>query len=239
MTLALQIRDGIHDAIGPLEGTNRIAAAFYDGPGWARFRSWERLFLTLVGGARARLEILRHLPQRGGARVLEVGIGDGENLPYLPADWSLQGVDIARTQLSACLDRFPRMRDRLSWAEGEALPFEDQEFDATYSIGGFNYFRDQTLAMCEMRRVTRPGGVLMVADEVPDLCRYSLGHLLGVPAFTAWSLRRCGLDREFVAMVIGPPSDPEDAARRQWPGYRRHRIWRGLGYCLLAHVPNS
>jgi len=239
MPLAAETCDGIRDAIGPLTGTNRIAAAFYDGPGWAKFRPWERLFLTLQGGASARRQILRHLPRAEGARVLEVGIGDGENLPLLPADWTVEGVDIARTQLAACRDRFPRMRGRLCRAEGEALPYEEGTFDAAYSVGGFNYFRDQALAMREMRRVTRPGGMLVVADEVPDLARYSLGHLLGVPAFTAWCLRRCGLDREFAAMVVGPPSDPEAAARREWPGYRRYSIWGRLGYCLVARVPIS
>ncbi len=36
------IRDGILEAIGPLTGRNRIAAAFYDGPGWRRFQPWEQ-----------------------------------------------------------------------------------------------------------------------------------------------------------------------------------------------------
>src|SRR4051794_3132812 len=89
---------GIVRAIGPLSGTNRIAAAFYDGPGWSRFRPWERLFLMFQGPgqARARRQVLRHLPRLESARVLEVGIGDGENIPLLPAGWIVHGVDIAR-----------------------------------------------------------------------------------------------------------------------------------------------
>ena len=228
---------GIVEAIGPLTGTNRVAAAFYDGPGWAKFRPWERLFLRLQGGANARRQILRHLPTADDrARVLEVGIGDGENLPLLPAGWEAAGVDIARTQLVACLGRFPALAGRLAWAEGEALPFEDESFDATFSIGGFNYFRDQALALREMRRVTRPGGTLVVADEVPDLHRYTLGHLLGVPRFTAWCLRATGLDREFVEMVLTHRADVDAAAAREWPGHRRFRIWNRLGYCLVGRA---
>src|SRR5690349_20165850 len=84
------LEDGIVAAIGPLTGTNRIAAAFYDGPGWPRFRPWERLFLWFQGGARrARRSILRHLPRSASARVLEVGIGDGENLRWLPRSWQV------------------------------------------------------------------------------------------------------------------------------------------------------
>src|SRR5262249_28103073 len=65
--------DGIVHAIDPLRGTNRIAAQFYDGPCWPRFRPWEQLFLWCQGPgpARARRQVLRHLPLAGAARVLE------------------------------------------------------------------------------------------------------------------------------------------------------------------------
>src|SRR5262245_19576250 len=65
-------RDGILDAIAPLHGTNRIAAAFYDSPAWQAFRPWEQLFLWFQGPgpARARRQILKHLPRRAQARVL-------------------------------------------------------------------------------------------------------------------------------------------------------------------------
>src|SRR4051812_37224285 len=92
---AFPTTDGILEAIGPLEGRNRIVAAFYDGPGWIRFRKWERLFLTLQGGARrARMSILGHVLaiDKPNARVLEVGIGDGDNLGYLPRSWDVYGV---------------------------------------------------------------------------------------------------------------------------------------------------
>ena len=41
--------EGILHAIGPLTGTNRTAAQFYDGPHWQRFRPWEQLFLWFQG----------------------------------------------------------------------------------------------------------------------------------------------------------------------------------------------
>ena len=79
--------------------------------------------------------------------MLEVGIGDGENLGFLPRSWTVYGVDIARTQLVACRDRFPRMSGRLAWAEAERLPFPDATFDACYSIGGFTYYNDHAAAL--------------------------------------------------------------------------------------------
>ena len=61
---------------------------------------------------------------------------------------------------------------------------------------------DHEAALREMRRVTRPGGPVVVADEVPGLHRAGLGHLLGIPSLDAWWLRKLGLDREFVDMVL-------------------------------------
>jgi SAM-dependent methyltransferase len=229
---------GILEAIGPLTGSNRVAAAFYDGPGWARFRPWERLFLRFQGGpARARRQILRHLPRRSNARVLEVGIGDGENLPLLPTGWSAFGVDIARNRLVACRDRFPRMAGRLARAEAEALPFADATFDAVFSVGGFNYFRDPAAALREMRRVARLGAPVVVADERPDLRRFAPGYQLGIEALDAWCLRRMGLDPEFVAMALGLRLDVDALAAREWPGHRRYPIWSRLGYCLVDPAP--
>jgi SAM-dependent methyltransferase len=232
--------EGILHAIGPLTGRNRIAAAFYDGPGWVRFRPWERLFLAFQGGARgARRPILRHLPNRQRARVLEVGIGDGENCRWLPGGWTIYGVDIARTQLVACRDRFPEMRGRLAWAEAEDLPFPDATFDAAFSIGGFNYFRDHEAALREMRRVTRPGGPVVVADEIPDLFRFGLGSWLGCEGLDRWLLRRMGLDCEFVEMVYSLRVDLDALARRAWPNHRRLPIWNRLGYCWVDPDPRS
>ena len=227
--------DRILEAIGPLTGTNRIAAAFYDGPSWRRFRPWERLFLWFQGPGpdRARRQILRHLPEQPGALVLEVGIGDGENVRRLPSDWTIYGVDISRAQLAACRDRFPVMAGRLVRAEAEDLPFEDETFDAVFSVGGFNYYRDHAAALREMRRVARLGAPVIVADESPDLYHFAPGYAIGLEGLDRWGLRAMGLDPEFLAMVTDHRVDIDSLARAEWPGHRRFPIWNRLGYCLV------
>jgi SAM-dependent methyltransferase len=236
------VRDGILEAIGELAGRNRIVAAFYDGPGWRRFRKWERLFLAIQGGARrARMEILRHLLtlNRPTARVLEVGIGDGENLPLLPASWTIYGADISRVQLESCQQRHPEVRGRLAWAEAEALPFPDGTFDACYSIGGFTYFSDHTAAWRELNRVTRSGGWVVVADERPGLHRAGIGHLIGLPALDRIWLGRLGLDPEFIDMVLRHDFVISSWCGEVWPRPEVRSIWHGLGYCLVHRVAGA
>jgi SAM-dependent methyltransferase len=232
-------RAGIIEAIGTLAGRNRVAAAFYDGPGWKQFRPWEHAFLALQGGQkRARLPILASLPKAKTARVLEVGIGEGDNVPFLPPCWEVHGVDIARTRLEDCLQEFPSLNGRLSWAEAERLPHEDASFDACYTIGGFNYFGDHAQSIREMRRVTRPGGIIVVADEAPWLHRCGIGHLIGMPRIDAAWLRLLGLDREFVDMVLDLKIDL-DTLFPPVEGWQAHSIWRGLGYCRWTQIESS
>jgi ubiquinone/menaquinone biosynthesis C-methylase UbiE len=181
------------------------------------------------------MQILEHVLKvdRPDARVLEVGMGDGENLAFLPPSWDVYGVDVARTQLVACQNRHPRSRGRLAWSEGEAVPFGDEAFDACYTIGGFSYFNDHAAALREMRRVTKQGGPVVVADETPGMHRWGIGHLLGVPAVDGWWLRKIGLDRAFVDMVLHSDVDPRGVAEATWPVATRHTIWNRLGYCLV------
>ena len=169
--------------------------------------------------------------------MLEVGIGDGENLGFLPRSWTVYGVDIARTQLLACRDRFPRMKGRLAWAEAERLPFPDATFDACYSIGGFTYYEDHAAALREMRRVTRAAGPVVVADETPGMHRAGIGHLIGRPALDKFWLRQLGLDAEFVDMVLQYDVDLRALTDQVWPDAARRPIWNRLGYCLIHPDP--
>ncbi|MFO0908884.1 MAG: class I SAM-dependent methyltransferase [Isosphaeraceae bacterium] len=227
---------GIHEAIIlPLEGRNRVAHAFYESKAWRRFQPWERVFLFIQGPgeASARRQVLWHLGSSERKRILEVGIGDGANVPLLPTGWELHGLDFSKKRLERCRDRWPSMAGRLTWGEAERLPFEDAAFDGVFTVGGINYFRDPFVALAEMRRVTRPGGVMVAADERADLFRLSLGHALGLEWLDVWSLRLMGLDPKFLDMVLHDAGPVEAAAHAVWPRHRRVPIWNRLGYCLV------
>ena len=229
------IRDGLLIAQGELSGNNRIAAAFYNSDRWLQFRPWEQLFLKTLGGLPgARMQILRHLGHLQRGSLLEVGVGDGENVALLPRSLRITGIDIAERPLAACRDRYPERGLFLALAEGERLPFADGSFDAVLSVGGFNFYSDPQCALKEMARVTRPGGRIVVADELPDLFEWGWGHLIGLPRLDDWLMRRFWLGPEFTDMVLGTRLDVQAVVRAALRRPEIHRIWRGLGYCIVV-----
>jgi ubiquinone/menaquinone biosynthesis C-methylase UbiE len=225
--------DGILRAMGELSGNNRVAEAFYNGPRFGKFRFWENLFLLYAGGLKgARLQILRHLPPLEGGSLLEVGIGDGTNVRLLPKNVQITGVDIALERLKTCRRRFAGRALSLVMAEAERLPFAERIFDAVLCVGGFNFFSDPALALREMSRVVKPGGRIVVADEIPDFLQYSWGHRIHLPALDDWLMDRW-FGREFRDMIVHNKLDIEKLASRLKQS-SIHKIWRGYGYCLVG-----
>ena len=130
--------------------------------GWER-EGHEPLLRLLAPAAEALVELAGVSP---GARVLDVGAGDGN-------------VAIAAGRrgavLSAC-DLAPAMVARgrawcpaAEWAvaDAQALPFADGEFDVVLSAFGAALAPDAAAAARELVRVTRPGGTVALAAWVP------------------------------------------------------------------------
>lgn len=100
-----------------------------------------------------------------GARVLDVACGTGvlarEALKRVGAAGAVTGLDPSTGMLALAR----RLAPEVDWREGvaEALPFEDESFDAVVSQFGFMFFTDRKRAAAEMLRVLKPGGHLAVA----------------------------------------------------------------------------
>jgi SAM-dependent methyltransferase len=94
-------------------------------------------------------------------RVLDVGCGPGALTSELvrrvgaSAVWA---VDPSEAFMAAARERLPGVRVERSVAE--ALPFEDDMFDATLSQLVVHFMADPLAGLREMRRVTKPGGVV-------------------------------------------------------------------------------
>jgi SAM-dependent methyltransferase len=96
-----------------------------------------------------------------GARVLDVGCGPGALLAALSsrtAPDQVAGIDPSESFLATARARFP-------WADlrhgsAEALPFDDDTFDAALAQLVVHFMTDAAAGLSEMARVTRPGGTV-------------------------------------------------------------------------------
>jgi ubiquinone/menaquinone biosynthesis C-methylase UbiE len=238
---AFPIRDGILVVKEQTVNNHRVAQEFYDSSLWPKFRFWEKLTWFCNGGERrARNQVLRHLPRQPALRLLDVAVGDGVYLPWMPADWRVVGIDVSWSQLQACQGRSTDRPVRLIQGEAETLPFGERQFDAVLSIGAFNYFNDPEGALEEMVRVARPGATIVISDEMPNLTDRMLGRKLGLPALDRWIVARLmHLGESFTEMVERYRElDVRSVARRVLPDVEYHEVWRGLGYVLVGRAPD-
>lgn len=234
---AFPIRDGLLDMLPPLEGNNKVAADFYNGPLWPRFRFWEWFtFLCNGGERRARRQIMKYLPNLSGTRLLEVAIGDGANIPLIPSDCQVYGNDISAVQLRNCRRNHPGRELYLLLGEAEGLPFRDRAFDNVLSVGAFNYFNDPLKSLKEMARVVKPGGLVVVSDEVPNLANRMIGHWLGLPKLDRWIMSRfLHLGPEFTDVVERHRDmQLEPIVREVLIDWHIHSLWFTVGYCIVG-----
>lgn len=101
-------------------------------------------------------------------RVLEIGIGSGLNLPlYGPNVSEVVGVDPSPALLSRARDAAGQCRAPVTLLEGsaEALALDDRSFDTVVTTWSLCTIPDARQALIEVRRVLRPGGVLLFVEH--------------------------------------------------------------------------
>ncbi len=101
-----------------------------------------------------------------GARVLDLGCGEGATLIHLGADGAV-GVDLFEVKLELARRLLPRCR--FVAASAESLPFADASFDHVLVRDVVHHLEEPGRAMREIRRVLAPGGTV----DVLEPCRYN------------------------------------------------------------------
>jgi ubiquinone/menaquinone biosynthesis C-methylase UbiE len=105
--------------------------------------------------------------------IAEVGFGTGHNLPYLPpAVTKVHAVDpseVSQRLARKRLDDSP-VEVTFDGLDGEALPYDDDRFDAVLMTLTLCTIPDPVAALREIRRVLRPGGTLHSVEHglAPD-----------------------------------------------------------------------
>ena len=158
---------------------------------------------------------IRQLDLQRSDSVLEVGIGTGLNLPLYPPTCKLTGIDLSQEMLDKAVERVETLampNVTLKVMDATSMDFGDDEFDqalATYTISAVP---DPVAVLREMRRVVKPGGVLVILNHFRSERRV-MGWLedLVAPVCTrlGWKsnlalkplLAQVGLEPELIARV--------------------------------------
>lgn len=126
---------------------------------------------TPVGLAfRLRRQVVLDLLGDGPGTVLDVGCGPGVMVePLIARGWTFWGVDPAPAMIAACAGG---RKVHLAVGSAERLGFSDEQFDAVICMGVIERISDDALALREMIRVLKPGGILVIT--APHRCSPSL-----------------------------------------------------------------
>jgi phosphatidylethanolamine/phosphatidyl-N-methylethanolamine N-methyltransferase len=164
--------------------------------------------------APGRAAAIAHLDIRRYDSVLEVGVGTGLNLPLYPGTCRLTGIDLSQEMLDKAVERAQTvtMDVNLKMMDATSMDFGDNEFDralATYTISAVP---DPIAVLREMRRVVKPGGILVILNHFRSERRlWGMAEDLVAPVCTrlGWKsnlamgplLREVGLTPELVTAV--------------------------------------
>jgi ubiquinone/menaquinone biosynthesis C-methylase UbiE len=135
--------------------------------------------------------VLDQLQVARGERVLEVGFGGAELLEALLKCEAQEvvGIDISDAMVARARRRFADAlttgRLRLLTASAEALPRQVSGFDKACSVNTVYFWSRPSAVLAELARVTRPGGSLSLAFQLPEAVRAWPGHRCGFHIYGA------------------------------------------------------
>jgi SAM-dependent methyltransferase len=128
----------------------------------------------LAGGALGR-EVITAVLARNGVRVAELGamldfgVGCGRVARHWAGiDVDVHGCDYNPQLVEWCRRNLPHVTARANGLE-PPLPYDDEQFDLVYALSVFTHLTEpqQRAWMAELRRVTRPGGLVLFTTHGP------------------------------------------------------------------------
>ncbi len=113
-----------------------------------------------------RLATVRAVRPRPGERILDLAAGTGTSSESLARNGArVVAADFSKGMLAVGRARHQdNARVEFVFADAMALPFGDDEFDATTISFGLRNITDPHRALAELFRVTKPGGRVVVCE---------------------------------------------------------------------------
>jgi ubiquinone/menaquinone biosynthesis C-methylase UbiE len=129
-----------------------------------KYDAW---FKTPIGRLILKYEselVFKMLAPSPGERILDAGCGSGIfSKGMISAGAEIFGLDLSLPMLTKSAEKHAGMSLFLSQGSMESLPFSNNVFNKTVSITAVEFIEDAKRAVAELFRVTRPGGIIVVA----------------------------------------------------------------------------
>ena len=117
-------------------------------------------------GARLAEQVREFVRPRGDERVLDVGTGAGAlAFAFAPLVRHVVGLDPVPELLARARDRAVANTEFVE-GDGTALPFDDGSFDLVGTHRTLHHVAQPERVVAELARVTRPGGHVLVVDQL-------------------------------------------------------------------------
>lgn len=177
---------------------------------------------------------------RGGERVLDVACGNGNAALAAARRFAeVTGCDYQARLLDQARERAAAEGLEVDFREGdaEALPFDDESFDAVLSACGAMFAPDQQRTASELLRVCRSRGRIGMVNWTPDSWVARLGRTVGaynpppagVPSPTLWG------DRDHVTQLFA--DEVELSARERTFHFRFVSAHQHADYFCAEYPP--
>ena len=134
--------------------------------------------------------VRRHIGDPGAARVLDVGCGIGVMHRFLGGFGALNGVDVSAASIERARGENPAVEYAV--ADVTAMPYGDGAFDVAFASGLLHHLplEQRDAALAEVRRVVRPGGLVVAFEHNP------------LNPLTRLAVARCAFDDD--AVLLSP-----------------------------------
>ncbi len=171
------------------------------------------------------IEILRGWQIPAGCMLLDIGCGAGQSaIPAARMGMAVTGIDIAANLIETARQRArdEALTARFEVGDAEALPCEDNTFDAVISQIGAMFAPDPDQVASEIARVCRPGGHLHMANWTPGSFAATMFRCVaqyapppaGVPSPVLWGVE------ETVKQRLGDSFTAFRLKRQYYPKWR-------------------
>lgn len=113
-----------------------------------------------------RVATLKAVAPQRGERILDLAAGTGtSSMAFVPSGAHVVAADFSRGMIAEGRRRHGNVPN-LEFVQADAtdLPFQDGEFDAVTMSFGLRNVNDPRRALRELRRVTKPGGRIVVCE---------------------------------------------------------------------------